>query len=79
MLSFNLPDGAGDVSAFNSINGGGQTLGEGVHTAQGLFCEAFLTFTLVLVVLCAAVDSDGTNILAPLAIGLTVVVDILAG
>ena len=76
MLSFHIDDSG--VSAFTSINGGGQMLAEGINAAQGLFCESFLTFLLVFVVLCAAIDTE-ENYLAPLAIGFTVVVDILAG
>jgi len=50
-----------------------------VTVGQGIVLEALLTYLLVQSVLCAAVDSDGTNPLAPLAIGFTLAVDIFAG
>jgi len=80
ILSFSVigADGA-SMTAFTSIAGGGQMLAEGVSSVQGLLCEAFLTFILITVVLLAAVDSEGNNALAPIAIGFTVVADIIAG
>lgn len=44
-----------------------------------ILCEIILTFVLVITVLMAAVDGGERNVLAPLAIGLAVLVDILAG
>jgi len=76
ILGFTISTGE---TAFTSINGGGQMLGEGVTQMQGLLCECVLTFILLIVVLLAAVDTEGSNVLAPLAIGFTVVADILAG
>ena len=46
---------------------------------QIILCEIILTFVLVITVLMAAVDGGERNVLAPLAIGLAVLVDILAG
>ena len=75
-LSFEVSE---NKTAFESISCGGQELGNGVNWQSGLLCEVVLTFALVTSVLNAAVDSDGKNVLAPLAIGFTVFVDILAG
>lgn len=44
-----------------------------------ILCEIILTFVLVITVLMAAVDGGERNVLAPLAIGFAVLVDILAG
>lgn len=41
--------------------------------------EVVLSYILVQVVLNSAVDSDCKNVLAPLAIGFTIMVDICAG
>lgn len=46
---------------------------------QAIVLEFVLTFMLIQTVLNAAVESGGDNVLAALAIGLTVLVDILAG
>ena len=63
-------------TVYESISGGAHALGTGVGVGQGLLCEAVLTFALVTSVLMAAVDQD--SLLAGVAIGLTVTVDILA-
>ncbi|XP_064618111.1 aquaporin-8-like [Liolophura sinensis] len=76
--------GAGLVRAvlpsttFKAIGGGAHNLVQGVGPGQGIVCETLLTMTLVLAVLMCAVDTD-KNVLAPLAIGFAVTVDILAG
>jgi len=46
---------------------------------QGILLEMILTYLLVQSVLNAAIESDGTNLLAALAIGFSVLVDNLAG
>jgi len=66
-------------SAFVQIAGGGHQLESGVHVAQGVLCECVLTCFLVQSMLMTMLDSDGTNILAPFAVGLTVTMDIVAG
>jgi len=49
------------------------------NPGQAIVLEIILTYILVQTVLCAAVDSEGKNVLAPLAIGFCLVVDIFAG
>lgn len=46
---------------------------------QGAFLEAVLTFLVVFVVFGSAIDGRGAKAIAPLAIGLTVTLDILVG
>lgn len=46
---------------------------------QGAFLEAVLTFLLVFVVFGTAIDGRGAKVIAPLAIGLTITLDILVG
>ena len=62
---------------YSGTGGGIPNLGEGISVAQGILCETTLTFILVLTVLMTAVDRSD-NILAPVAIGLVVAVDISA-
>ncbi|CAI4223310.1 unnamed protein product [Auanema sp. JU1783] len=64
-------------STYVSIQGGATILSEAHQWYQGLLVETFATFLLVMVILLTAVDKCD-NLLAPLAIGLTVAVDILA-
>lgn len=66
------------------VPGDGGTLGAtalapGVGIGAGLVIEIILTFVLVFVIFSTAVDPKGLASLAPLAIGLTVAVDILMG
>jgi len=70
-----------DYEHRNGITTIGRNLqGEDVANAgQAIVLEILLTYLLVQTVLCAAVDSDGKNTLAPLAIGFTLAVDIFAG
>ena len=63
---------------YESINGGGHLLGAGISNAEGILCEVVVTLVLVQTVLLTAVDTDGKNPVAPFAIGLAVLVDILA-
>ncbi|KAK0407611.1 hypothetical protein QR680_003492 [Steinernema hermaphroditum] len=62
---------------FNLINGGATVLAEGYMWYQGLIAEFLLTFILAQTVLLTAVDVS-SNVLAPLAIGLTLTLDIFA-
>ncbi|MGH9266947.1 MAG: aquaporin, partial [Acidimicrobiales bacterium] len=64
---------------FEFAGGGAPALGEGVGILEGLSIEVVLTFFLVLVVWGLMVDSRGPKSLAPVAIGVVVVVDSLAG
>ena len=76
VLSFH---GNSGVTAFVEINAGGQMLAPGVSLWCGLLAEVLLTMVLIAVVLLAAVDTDGANSIAPLAIGFTVSALILCG
>ncbi|MCS7206619.1 MAG: aquaporin [Dehalococcoidia bacterium] len=58
---------------------GATTLGEGMSTGAGLLAEAVFTFAIAFVVYATAMDGRGPKTLAPLAIGLTIVVDALVG
>lgn len=64
---------------YETIGGGAHNLASGVTAGQGMLCEIVLTVVLVLTILMAAVDPKHKSVLAPLAIGFAVVVDILAG
>ena len=79
MLSFNTTNGATPPTAYESILGGAHDIGTNVGPGQAYLCELLLTAMLVLTVLMTAVDTKGKNVLAPMAIGLVVLVDILAG
>ncbi|MBI4125468.1 MAG: MIP family channel protein [Deltaproteobacteria bacterium] len=54
-------------------------LAETVTFGQGAFLEAVLTFFLVFVIFGSAIDGRGAKVIAPLAIGLAVTLDILVG
>lgn len=58
---------------------GAHGLGPGVSVGGGLLTETILTFTLVFVVFATAMDPKGPGHLAPMAIGLAVLVDHLLG
>lgn len=60
-------------------NLGAHGLGSGVSAGAGLLAEIVLTFALVFVVFATAVDPKGPGHLAPIAIGLTILVDHLFG
>ena len=68
LLLGTIPDAA-DTSL------GAHTLGPGVSVWMGLTMEVVVTFALVFVVFATAVDSGGMGNLAPIAIGLIVLVD----
>ena len=63
-----IPDAA-------DTNLGAHALGPEVSIGMGLIMEIVVTFALVFVIFATAVDSGGMGNLAPLAIGLTVLVD----
>ncbi|XP_062574402.1 aquaporin-8-like [Saccostrea cucullata] len=65
-------------TVYKEITGGAHTLGSGVYAGWAVLAEGILTFLLVFTVLLTAVDENKTK-LAPLAIGFSVVVDIIAG
>lgn len=60
-----------------AVNLGTPALGRGVSAGTGILVEAVLTFFLVFVIFGVAVDARGQRALAPLAIGLVIVMDIL--
>ncbi|PWN22151.1 aquaporin-like protein, partial [Microstroma glucosiphilum] len=74
--------GAALVAALTPFGGVGTvttTLSTGVNVAQGFFIEAFLTAMLVLSVLFLAAEKHKSTYLAPLGIGLTLLVCHLFG
>lgn len=70
---------AGVIPAGARGNLGAHGLGPGVTVGGGLIAEIVLTFALVFVIFATAVDARGPGHLAPIAIGLTVLVDHLFG
>ncbi len=60
-------------------NLGAHGLGPGVTVGGGMIAEIVLTFALVFVVFATAMDPNGLAHLAPIAIGITVLVDHLFG
>ncbi len=67
------------VPAAAQGNLGAHGLGPGITTGGGVLTEIVLTFTLVFVVFSTAMDPKGPGHLAPIAIGLAVLVDHLLG
>ncbi|MBI4236101.1 MAG: MIP family channel protein [Chloroflexi bacterium] len=67
------------VYAQAGVHLGATELGGGVSFATGTLVEAILTFLLVFVVFQTAGHPEGPKAIAPLAIGLTIAMDILAG
>ncbi len=61
------------------VNLGVLALGPDVTVAGGVVLELVMTFFLVLVIFGTAVDARGSKAVAPLAIGLTITIDILFG
>ena len=68
LLLATIPDAA-------DSNLGAHALGSDVSIAMGLIMEIVVTFALVFVIFATAVDPCGIAPLAPLAIGLTALVD----
>ncbi len=68
MLLATIPDAA-------DTNLGAHALGSDVTVSMGLLMEIVVTFALVFVIFATAVDPIGMGNLAPLAIGLAVLVD----
>lgn len=62
-----------------SVGSGAPALGDGTSLLQGGLIEVVLTFFLVFVIWGVAVDPKGPQILAPLAIGLTVTFNVIIG
>lgn len=62
-----------------NVSGGGTVPGSHVSVTEAIFCEAFLTTILLLTVLMTALDSESRSSWAPLAIGLCVGGNIIAG
>ena len=70
---------AGVIPSAAQGNLGAHGLGPGVTVGGGVLAEIVLTFALVFVIFATAVDARGPGHLAPMAIGLTVLVDHLFG
>ena len=68
LLLATIPDAA-------DTNLGAHALGPDVSVSMGLLMEIVVTFALVFVIFATAVDPSGMGNLAPLAIGLAVLVD----
>ncbi|CAD6199551.1 unnamed protein product [Caenorhabditis auriculariae] len=66
-----------DNVAYEGITAGATVLSSGVSWYHGLTAEVMTTYILVQTVLMTAVDTD-KNVLAPLAIGFSIIIDILA-
>ncbi len=66
-------------AAAQAVQLGTPALAAGVSAGTGIVVEAVLTFFLVLVIFGVAVDPRGPRAVAPLAIGLVITMDILAG
>jgi MIP family channel proteins len=76
LLLYVFADLPGQVAATTIAKGTPDLIKEGITPLQGIVIEAVLTFFLVFVIYGSAVDSRAVK-LAPLAIGLTVTLDIL--
>jgi aquaporin Z len=66
-------------AARRAVSLGTPTLDPAVTAGVGIVVEAILTFLLVFVIFGSAVDPRGHGAIAPLAIGLVITMDILAG
>lgn len=58
---------------------GSTTLGPGTSDGEGFLLEIIMTFALVIVVFSTALDDVGFGKIAPLAIGLVVLIDLIIG
>jgi MIP family channel proteins len=58
---------------------GSTTLGPGISDGEGFLLETIMTFALVIVVFATALDDIGFGKIAPLAIGLVVLIDLIVG
>jgi aquaporin Z len=67
------------ADAVNTVQLGTPALGRGVDPVAGTIIEVILTFFLMFTIFGTAVDTRGPRGVAPLAIGLTISMDILAG
>ncbi len=78
LLLLTVPTGA-PVTAQAALSGATPDLGPGVSVGQGILVEAVLTFFLLFAVAGTAVDDRTPARIGGLAIGLTVLLDILMG
>lgn len=74
LLALTFPAGAREAAGLGTPG-----LALGIRPTTGIIVEAVLTFFLVFVIFGVAVDPRGPRAVAPLAIGLVIVMDILAG
>ena len=79
LLAAILPSAMGGGLGNGAGTLGTHGLGAGVSASQGIAIEIVLTAALVFVVFGAAMDKRGVGVVAPLAIGLVVLVDHLVG
>ncbi|KAH9519952.1 Aquaporin-8 [Bulinus truncatus] len=79
ILGASITRGVLGDTIYGKIGGGAHDLGYNVSIGEGILCEVMLTAMLLTVILASAVDPKTKSVLAPLAIGFTVVADILAG
>jgi aquaporin TIP len=68
-----------NAETVNSVGAGAPGLADGTNLLQGGLIEVVLTFFLVFVIWGVAVDPKGPKILAPLAVGLTLVFATIVG
>ena len=64
---------------YMSLNGGAHMLPSDISPGAGILCEMLLTTILVLTVIMSTCDERTKTGRAPLGIGFSVLVDILAG
>lgn len=67
------------ASAITPVALGAPAIGPGVAVGAALVLEIIMTFFLMFVIYGTAVDERGPRVIAPLAIGLTITMDILLG
>jgi aquaporin TIP len=67
------------TSVIDAVNLGIPAVSSHINIWQAIAMEGLLTFILVFVIFQSAVHSKGPGVIAPIAIGLTVTLDILAG
>jgi MIP family channel proteins len=79
LLAAFLLRGLTPPEAYTEVALGVPALGQGVDTLHGVALEIILTFFLAFTIWGVAVDRKGPTVIAPLAIGLVITFDILAG
>lgn len=67
------------AAVVNAVGLGAPTVGAGINVGAAFFAEIIMTFFLMFVIYGTAVDERGPRAIAPLAIGLTITMDIFLG